>query len=76
MSETIRVGIASDREHEKVFAEVYRNDKFVATVSQDDDNLLVELPGPNLDEACVSRTIPLKDLQEALVLAQSLLTED
>lgn len=57
------VQIADDSEHEKVFAEIYRNNKFLALISQEDgsDRLKVELPGLGLDENCVIREIPLDD---------------
>ena len=70
MRETIRVAIASDQEHEKVVAEIYREDRFVALVSQDDGELVVEIPGPDLDEGCICRSIPLEELQQALELAK------
>ena len=75
VSEEIRVSIASDEEHEHVVAEIYRGDKFVALVSQDHGYSVVELPGPGLDESCISRVIPLKEFQEALELAQRRLAD-
>lgn len=53
--------IASDQEHEKIFAETQFDNKFVAVVSQErgTENLEVELPGLNLSEACVLRTVCL-----------------
>jgi hypothetical protein len=75
VSKVIRVGIASDQEHEHVVAEIYWGDKFVALVSQDSDFPIVEFPGPGLDEACISRVIPLKTLLEALELATRRLKE-
>jgi hypothetical protein len=55
--------IADDPDHDKVFAEIYRNNKFLALVSQDDgqDRLKVELPGLGLDEGQVVREAPLVD---------------
>lgn len=56
--------IADDADHEKVFAEIYSSDKFVACVSQEEGRgqLTVELPGPGLDETCILRHVPLTDL--------------
>lgn len=61
-----RIEIASDQEHESVVAEIYRGDKFVALVSQDDGTPIVEIPGSGLDETYISRTIPLQELRDAL----------
>ena len=66
MEQGFRIEIASDQEHEKVVAEIYRDDKFVVLVSQDDDTPIVEIPGPGLDEAYISRTIPVQELRDAL----------
>ena len=48
-SEAFRVIIASDQEHEKVVAEIYRGDSFVALVSHDHGTPMVEMPGIGLD---------------------------
>ena len=55
--------IADDSEHEKVFAEIQRNNKFLALISQENgpDRLKVELPGLGLDENWVIREVPLDD---------------
>jgi hypothetical protein len=55
--------IASDPDHEKVFAELRYGDKVIACVSQENgpDRLNVELPGPGLVEAYVLREVPLND---------------
>lgn len=68
-SEKIRVDIASDQKHEKVVAEIYQGNKFVVLVSQDHATPLVEIPGHGFDESCISRVIPLKELQDALEIA-------
>ncbi|GAB4160270.1 MAG: hypothetical protein Tsb009_37590 [Planctomycetaceae bacterium] len=69
MSEAIQVNIASDQEHEKVVAEIYHDGKFVMIVSRDHETAMVEIPGAGLDESCISRTVPLEELQEALRIA-------
>ena len=55
--------IADDQDHEEVFAEIYRDNKFLASISKEDgpDRLKVELPGPGLDESQVVRQVPLAD---------------
>ena len=42
MNDEIEVVIASDDEHERVFAEIYFNGRFVALVSQDGETPLFE----------------------------------
>ncbi len=63
MDPQFEVIIASDPEHEKVFAEIQLGGKYIASVSQEDgpNRLVVELPGPGLDERYVLRQIPYKD---------------
>ena len=63
MDGNYEVIIADDPEHDKVFAEIHRNNKFIALISQEDgpDRLKVELPGPGLDESHVVRQVPLSD---------------
>ena len=75
MEQRFRIEIASDQEHEKVVAEIYQDDKFVALVSQDDETPIVEIPGPGLDEAYISRTIPLQALRDALDAAVQRLSD-
>jgi len=55
--------IANDDDHEKVFIEIYYDDKFVASISQEQglNNLEIEFPGPGLVESLVTRKLPLKD---------------
>ncbi len=55
--------IADDPDHEKCYAEIYRNRKFFALISQEDgpDRLIVELPGIDLYENQVTRQVPLGD---------------
>jgi hypothetical protein len=69
VSEIFKICIASDQEHEKVVAEIYQGDRFVALVSQDNDQPMVEFPGLGLDESCLSRVVPLKGFQEAMSVA-------
>ncbi|MBL8872549.1 MAG: hypothetical protein JNK90_22420 [Planctomycetaceae bacterium] len=71
MNAVVEVEIASDQEHEKVVAEVLVDGKFVCIVSNDYDELLVELPGPGLDENLVARTVSLENLLRGIELAKS-----
>jgi hypothetical protein len=60
--------IADDAEHERVYAEIQCNNKFLAIVSQEEgeDRLLVELPGLGLDEDYVVRQVRLTDFIDVL----------
>jgi len=81
MSEGIHVTIASDEEHEKVFAEIYYGDtfvygdKFVMLVSNEHGTPMVEIPGGGHDESCIARVVPFEWLQEALQVAVRRLNE-
>jgi hypothetical protein len=57
MNEPVIVEIASDQTHEKVVAEIIVDGKFVCVLSNDHDELIVEFPGPGLDESLVARTV-------------------
>ena len=63
--------IASDPDHERVYAEVSCDDKFVAVVSQETgrDHFRVELPGLGLDENQVGRNVDLAGFIRALEAA-------
>ena len=71
MNDDFRIMIASDDDHERVFAEIYLDDKFVALVSQEHGpgEEEVELPGGGLDESLVRRNVPLRGLEKALLRA-------
>ncbi len=68
MDGNYEVVIADDADHDKVFAEIHHNNKFLALVSQEGghDRLMVELPGPGLDESQVVRQVLLADFIAAL----------
>ena len=55
--------IADDSEHEKVFVEIYYNEKYVALISQEEgiDKLLIEFPGNDLNESAIIRSLPLNE---------------
>ena len=67
----IHIVIADDPDHEKVYAEIFIRDKFVALVSQEKglDVLEVEFPGPGLMESQILRRVGLAEFQKALTLA-------
>ena len=55
--------IANDSEHEELFIEIYYNEKFVASINQEQgiDKLEIEFPGPDLVESLIIRKVPLND---------------
>lgn len=71
MSNEFRIIIASDDEHERVFAEIYLGDKFVALVNQEagSGQEQIELPGVGLDESLIVRKVPLRGFEEVLLQA-------
>jgi hypothetical protein len=72
----ITIEIASDQEHDNVVAEAYLDGKFVALISNDQDQLLVEFPSVGLDESTISRVVPYDLLVTLLERAKRRLTED
>lgn len=76
MPDKFTVIIASDEIHDKVFAEIYSSEKFVALVSQDDglDNMKIEFPDRVVDEAAIMRIVELEPFREALIIAQKRLS--
>lgn len=71
MNSSVRVEIASDQVHENVVAEVLVDEKFVCLLSNDNDELKVEFPGPGLDESLVARTVSLETLMKGLSMAKA-----
>ena len=71
-SEKFEILIASDPDHEEVAAEIYVNGKFVALINQDEgyDQLLLELPGPGLNEQEIERNVDLDGFLEAIGAAR------
>lgn len=60
--------IASDPDHEKVYAEIYFGEKFVALISQEagPESLMLELPGCELDQEQIIRNVNLEGFIVAL----------
>ncbi|HEY3755249.1 MAG TPA: hypothetical protein VGL42_03770 [Opitutaceae bacterium] len=77
MTEEFTITIASDPEHEKVFAEVHCDGKFVALVSQENglDRLRVEFPGSDVDESMIERAVDMEGFKLALISAARRLVE-
>jgi hypothetical protein len=71
MNEPVIVEIASDQTHEKVVAEIIVDGKFVCVLSNDHDELIVEFPGPDLDESLVARTVSLESLLRGVEIAKA-----
>ena len=71
MNEPVVVEIASDQTHEKVVAEIIVDGKFVCVLSNDHDELIVEFPGPGLDESLVARTLSLESLLRGVEIAKA-----
>lgn len=65
------VMIASDLDHEKVYAEIYCDEKFVALVSQERGlgSKVLELPGPGLVEDQICREVDLEGFLQAVQVA-------
>ena len=71
MNEPVVVEIASDQTHEKVVAEIIVDGKFVCVLSNDHDELIVEFPGPGLNESLVARTVSLESLLRGVEIAKA-----
>ena len=71
MIKEFTVTIASDEEHDKVFAEIFCGEKFVALVSQEKgvDRLEIEFPPAGIDEKLIMRAVDMEGFQQALVAA-------
>ena len=70
---TFTTMIASDEDHEEIFAEVYFAGKFIALVSQEEgiDQLKLEFPGAGFDEDLVLRETYMDGFLNALIEAKS-----
>ena len=78
MTETYtEILITSDSDYEKLTAEIYCEDKFVALLNQDNglDNIIIEFPGNNVTEDAVLRKLELSIFEKAIAEAKSRLKE-
>jgi len=68
--------LASGPDHERLTAEIFFDDKFVALVSQEQKlgEFNLELPSLGLDESLIQRKVELTGFQEAITLARKRLT--
>ncbi|MCD9120889.1 hypothetical protein [Cupriavidus sp. UGS-1] len=67
--------IASDVDYEQLIAEIYCDGRFVALLSRDKgpDHLEVVFPGPQANEAAITRSVELDWSKDALNCAKALL---
>lgn len=72
MNEKFEIIIADDAQHEKVYAEIHFDEKFVAIVSQDEgiDRLTLETPGSVKVEDLVLRKVDLNEFLKAVEAAK------
>ena len=73
---TFKTMIASDADYEKVYAEIYCDEKFVALVSQENglDKLRIEFPYASIDEGMILRNIEMEGFLSALTEAKQRLS--
>jgi len=73
----ISVLIASDSDYDRVIAEIYYGEKFVALISQDDgeDNLKVVFPDETAHKPAITRCVELDWLLRALDVARNVLLD-
>lgn len=64
----IRILLSSDSDYEKLIAEIYYEDKFIALLNQDEglDSMKIEFPDLNVKENLVLRKVDLEIFEEAL----------
>jgi len=72
MCDGLKVLICSDVEYDKLIAEIYHHDRYVALISKEDgpNQLAVEFPGPGMNEDVVTRKVDLVWLEAALAAAR------
>ena len=70
--DNIEIITASELGYEKLTAEIYINDKFVASLNQEAglDNLVIEFPAADAYEDAVQRNVDLADFEKGLELAK------
>ncbi len=77
MDESFSLMIASDDEHDRVFAEIYCSGLFVALISQEQgpESAMIELPDPGFAETHIIRKVSLQGFQEAIEKAKAELNQ-
>ena len=68
----IKIILSSDYRYEKLVAEIFYKNKFIALLNQDNgmENLVIEFPKNELNEQMILREIDINIFQEALDLAK------
>ncbi|MFI3156661.1 MAG: hypothetical protein QX199_10940 [Methylococcaceae bacterium] len=68
----IKIILSSDSDYEKLTAEIFCGEKFIALLNQDEglDNLKIEFPGPDVQEDAILRKIDLATFEKALAEAK------
>lgn len=68
----IEILLSSDSEHDKLTAEIFYKEKFIALLNQDDggENLRIEFPAANVKEDRVLRQIDLATFERGVDLAK------
>jgi hypothetical protein len=73
----ISILLSSDSDYEKLTAEIYYEDKFIALLNQDEglDCMKIEFPGLNVQENLVLRKVDLAIFEKALKEAKRKIKE-
>lgn len=73
-----KIVVCSDSDYERLIAEIYVDEKFVALVSQEEgaENFKIEFPGLDQNENAVCRVTDLKCFLDAVEAAKSELTRE
>ena len=66
----LRIDICSDTDYEKLVAEIYCDNKFVALISQESEQLMLEFPSSASVENQTTRAVDLKWFEKALAEAK------
>ncbi|HEY4309141.1 MAG TPA: hypothetical protein VGN12_06780 [Pirellulales bacterium] len=62
--------LASEPDYDGLFAEIYFRGKFFARLSCDDGTIMLETPGPGLNEAAILHSVELCDFLHAVERAR------
>ena len=73
----IKILLSSDFNYEKIVAEIYYKEKFVALINQDEglDNLIIEFPDSTMEDNMIIRKLNFSVLEKGLILAKQALQE-
>jgi len=75
MKNLFKYVVASDEKYEKVFVEIYCDDKFIALINQENGphDLEIEFPSSEFEEKFLLRKIKYKDFVKAIKEASKIL---